>query len=109
MDGTVVIESHVSGIKCDTRGCGWRDDEVRFEDYPQWVNRRCPRCGGNLLTEADMATCLRVKRSVDQINVLCNRWLPSWLLRRLDARRAKAPTFHADMNGTGKIKFVRQK
>ena len=42
-----------SGIKCDNPECNYRDDTVLFEDYPKWVNKPCPLCDRNLLTEED--------------------------------------------------------
>ncbi len=42
-----------SGIKCDAEGCDYKDMSVQPEDYVDWVNRPCPDCGANLLTEAD--------------------------------------------------------
>lgn len=48
------MEVQVSGIKCDAQGCDYRDDDVTVENYPEWVNKPCPECGANLLTEADM-------------------------------------------------------
>ena len=42
-----------SGIKCDTPGCGYRDDSVTSEEYPNWVDKPCPTCGANLLSKED--------------------------------------------------------
>lgn len=39
----------VSGIKCDY--CDYKDDTVKVEDYPNWLNKPCPECGENLLTK----------------------------------------------------------
>lgn len=48
------MEISVSGIKCDAEGCDYRDDSVTVDTYPEWVDKPCPECGANLLTEADM-------------------------------------------------------
>ena len=40
-----------SGIKCDTDGCGYHNPDVKFEQYPEYVNKPCPQCGANLLTQ----------------------------------------------------------
>lgn len=50
MDKTV--KATISGIKCDAEGCDYRED-IQSEDYSEWVDRPCPDCGANLLTEAD--------------------------------------------------------
>jgi hypothetical protein len=47
---------HCSGLKCDAKGCDYRDMSVKFEDYPKWINRPCPKCGAPLLTQADYDT-----------------------------------------------------
>ena len=43
----------VKGIKCDNPKCDFVDMSVKFEDYKDWVNKPCPKCGANLLTEID--------------------------------------------------------
>ena len=51
MDKAIEVDIH--GIKCDTKGCGWNDMTVSVNDYEQWLNKPCPECGSNLLTQAD--------------------------------------------------------
>lgn len=64
------MELICSGIKCDTPNCGWRDDSVKHEDYLQWVNKPCPKCGGNLLTEEDYRSAEILHLAADFINEL---------------------------------------
>lgn len=47
------IEYHVKGIQCDNPDCDYVNEEVQYEDYPEWLNKPCPECGENLLTEED--------------------------------------------------------
>ena len=47
----------VSGIKCDNINCDYADPSVTYAEYPQWVNRPCPKCGENLLTQEDYDIC----------------------------------------------------
>ena len=49
-----LIKHRISGIKCDNPKCDFRDDTVKMEDYEQWLNKPCPKCGANLLTEEDL-------------------------------------------------------
>ena len=53
--GTVVsgdrIIFGVYGIKCDA--CDYNDMSVPYDDYPSYINKPCPVCGENLLTEKD--------------------------------------------------------
>lgn len=53
------MEVKIEGIKCDH--CTWSDMRVKFEDYKNWVNRECPECGSNLLTEKNFSECLALK------------------------------------------------
>lgn len=62
------ITYEIGGIKCDTTGCAYEDMSVTVSQYPQWVNRPCPLCGGNLLTEADFNTVQVMIGLTDQIN-----------------------------------------
>lgn len=48
------VQFMISGIKCDA--CDYRDDDVKLSEYPEYVNKPCPECGANLLTEADFKT-----------------------------------------------------
>ncbi len=39
------------GMKCDH--CTWKDMSVQVKDYSNYLNKPCPVCGSNLLTEED--------------------------------------------------------
>ena len=45
------VELNIFGIKCDA--CDFNDKTVSVDDYPNWLNKPCPNCGENLLTETD--------------------------------------------------------
>ncbi len=47
------IEVTGGGIKCDNPKCDYVDESVKMEDYDQWLNKPCPKCGENLLNEED--------------------------------------------------------
>lgn len=67
------MELEISGIKCDTKHCNYRDDSVKFEDYPNWIDNPCPVCGGNLLTQKDYDRCIKMKKTIKIIHAL--RWI----------------------------------
>lgn len=67
------MELNISGIKCDTRHCNYRDDSVKFDDYLKWINKPCPLCNSNLLTIKDYNSCVRMKNIIKLINVL--KWI----------------------------------
>lgn len=56
-----------SGLKCDNPKCDWKDDTIELEKFGDWVNRPCPKCGENVLTEEDHK---HAKNLLDAISVL---------------------------------------
>lgn len=56
----------IRGIKCDAVGCGYSDPSA--EDVRVYLNRPCPNCGANLLTEADLALLDAMIACVDWVN-----------------------------------------
>jgi hypothetical protein len=64
------IEIIAQGIKCDNPDCDYMDVTVPYEDYKEWVNKPCPKCGANLLTEEDFAGIELVQSLIDVGNML---------------------------------------
>lgn len=64
------IELNIGGIKCDTMGCSYRDDSVKVEDYPSWLNKPCPKCTSNLLTQQDYDDVQQLLHNVRLMNAL---------------------------------------
>lgn len=60
------MELKVGGIKCDN--CDFRDETVKWDDYLAWVNKPCPKCGENLLTEEDYQMTQVLHNAVDFLN-----------------------------------------
>lgn len=87
------VQMNIGGIKCDTPDCDFRDDTVKVEDYAQWLNKPCEKCGGNLLTEADYKNTQRIIQFVN----LLNKFSPP-----ADPSEEKA-VLRMEMNGTGKV------
>ena len=85
----VVIEQQ--GIKCDN--CDWNDMEIPSSDYPNWVNKPCPKCGANLLTEEDFKRGLLLNSLVDVINSFSPEELESF---DIDSEKIKS---HPMMQG----------
>lgn len=48
-----IIKIIGGGIKCDNKKCDYADETVEIKDYKNWLNKPCPKCGSNLLTQAD--------------------------------------------------------
>ena len=56
----------ISGIKCDS--CDYRNPDIVFNDYDNWLNKPCPKCGENLLTQADYDTVQVLSHMVEFSN-----------------------------------------
>ena len=67
-ESEAAVTYEIGGIKCDLVGCSYEDQSVTVGQYPQWVNRPCPKCGSNLLTEADFNTVQIMIGLTDTIN-----------------------------------------
>lgn len=64
------IERRVQGIKCDAVDCDFGDENVTEESYPEWLNKPCPLCGANLLTEEDFAAVKLLHSLAELINTM---------------------------------------
>jgi len=49
------IKLNINGLTCDNTECDYQND-VPFEEYQDWLNKPCPKCGENLLTQEDLDT-----------------------------------------------------
>jgi hypothetical protein len=87
------VELNISGIKCDA--CDFNDMSVKVEEYSEWVNKPCPKCGANLLTEADYNNV----KMLMEIAKITNSALPS---NELTEERV---SMEVKMNGTGNMDF----
>lgn len=62
------IEYNVQGIQCDNTNCDYVDENVKYGDYPEWLNRPCPECGENLLTEEDYNMLKAIINVAEMVN-----------------------------------------
>lgn len=60
----------IRGIKCDNHECDFIDVDVTYKDYSQYLNKPCPKCGENLLTDHDYNLCKRLSRFTLILSVL---------------------------------------
>ncbi len=87
------ITFNAQGIKCDNPKCGWRDVDAAF-DMDKFHNAPCPKCGENLLTDADYAS---LKFMMDMATVVNKHTKPKPDEVRL--------ALEIKMDGTGQIKL----
>jgi len=62
------IEVKQWGIKCDNPECDFADWTVKFEQYPEYINKGCPECGDNLLTKSDYENAVTLKAIAELVN-----------------------------------------
>lgn len=67
------IEMNIRGIQCDNPKCDFRDMNVKYEDHESWLNKPCPKCGENLLTEKDYKSCKRLIKAIRFFNKIFPR------------------------------------
>ena len=96
------------GIKCDNPECDFADETVRVEDYKDWLNKPCPKCGSNLLTQADYDNVQMLSNLVDMVNKNPNEFIDITnknyhLTECIQANADKDMTITFNMNGTGKM------
>lgn len=54
------FEYTYNGIKCDNVECDYKNEDVQVEEYKDWLNKLCPKCGENLLTQKDYENAVRL-------------------------------------------------
>lgn len=86
----------VKGIKCDTPECDFNDTTVEYKDYPQWLNKPCPKCGANLLTQADYDNVQKLFETIELLNMM---------LPQSEDDTKFIPLVSVEMNGTGEMDF----
>lgn len=89
------LKINVGGIKCDNKECDFKDMTVLFKDYDKWLNKPCPKCGSNLLTQQDYDA---VKELIDIVEIV-NDYLPE---AKDDEQLYK---MRVDFHGNGKAIF----
>lgn len=64
------IQVQSTGIKCDNPNCDYKDESVKFEDFEEWLNKPCPECGWNLLTNEDFENIKDLFTIINHVNSL---------------------------------------
>ena len=90
----------MGGIKCDNPNCNYKDDSVQPNEYPNYLNKPCPICGSNLLTEADFKSFIKIIKVINKVNSFGNK-LPKFIQKRLE--KGKESDMSIDFNGSGKV------
>lgn len=96
-----MITYKFEGVKCDNPACDFRDKTAKYEDRLSWLNKPCPKCGQNLLTEKDLQTMEFMSILVDFINMITKPFAKLF-------ESGKKTTLSMDMDGTGKVVLKRR-
>lgn len=70
MEQTKNVEMTSGGIVCDNPKCDYTDETVTVEMYQDYLNKPCPKCGDNLLTEEDFELAMRIRSLGNFLNSL---------------------------------------
>ena len=94
------VDYKIIGTKCDNPSCDFKDNSVKLEDYPLWLNRPCPKCGQSLLTKEDLET---IKIIICIVNII------NWVTKPFSFlfKNEKPKNYSVEMNGTGSVNFKR--
>jgi hypothetical protein len=93
------IEMNLKGIRCDNPECDYKDMSVEADDFKDWLNKPCPECGANLLTQADYDNVVGLIELAKLMNQFCPKVSDD----------EKIVKVKVEMNGTGEMDFKLQK
>ena len=66
----IEIISSNEGLQCDNTECDWTSGAIKEEDMVNWIDKPCPKCGQNVLTQNDFNLHDKLMKSIDFINTL---------------------------------------
>lgn len=56
------------GLVCDNPNCDWEDKTIKWSEAHNWINKDCPKCGENILTQEDYDTTNELLEGIRIIN-----------------------------------------
>ena len=89
------MKLNIKGIKCDSKDCDYDEPNIVADKYSEWLNKPCPECGANLLTQADYDAVEMLMLVTEKINKYCPQ----------SEEGDKTATVSIGMDGTGKMDF----
>ena len=88
----------MGGIKCDNPSCTYVNEAVTITDSPDWINRPCPLCGENLLTEKAYIAFQNMLKTIQFINK-AGKIIPSSLAKKLEKKERIEGKIEFDSSG----------
>lgn len=61
------VSLNISGLSCDNQECDYQND-AKFEEFKDWLDKPCPKCGEVLLTEQDYENTLMIVEMAKMFN-----------------------------------------
>lgn len=89
------IQIRTGGLKCDNKSCDWKDTTIPFEEFPNWVNASCPKCGENVLSVKDFENVVRMNTVVSLFNSMTEDQLKAFGIHS-DSETKKPSTLTLD-------------
>lgn len=113
-----MIQAEIFGIQCDATACDYRDDNVKREEYPDYLNKPCPKCGESLLTPEDYRMMQVIENAAKMVEQMSPEMLekvsqemnaflsPEQLeqLKQIEESGATNAHVRFELNGTGDVK-----
>lgn len=104
------IEAEISGLKCDTVDCDYRDNSIQAADYESYVNAPCPKCGASLLTPDDYAIVKHTLLVTEFINGLSDDRLSELIDMPVDEMTStETGILSMELDGTGEVSMTLSK
>lgn len=90
-----VIQIRTGGLKCDNKSCNWKDTSIPFEEFSNWVNASCPKCGEIVLSVKDFENVVKVNTIVSMFNSMTEEQLQVFGIN-LDSETKKPSSCNID-------------
>jgi ribosomal protein S27AE len=73
----IEIISSEEGLQCDNTECDWTSSAIKEEDMVNWIDKPCPKCGQNVLTQHDYNLHSKLLKAIDFVNTLSDEQINS--------------------------------
>lgn len=73
------IEVSGGGLQCDNPKCDWKDESIAHADFKDWLNKPCPKCGENVLTQEDLYNAEVLDFAVSMVNSMSEEELKAFV------------------------------
>ncbi len=103
------IEYEDTGLKCDNPNCDWTDTTISLNELSNYINKPCPKCGENVLTEEDYNNAMALEGMINVINSMTPEELAEFnenMLKLIETGAIQPPPFFEKIMGLGENQKV---